>query len=339
MRSKITLKELAKLLNVSVSTVSKSLNDSSEISPKTIKRVKELAKFHNYRPNPTAVNLKRNRTGNIAVIVPHISHSFFSKVLSGVETEARKLGFQVITYISNESLHLEQQITELISDGLVDGLLISVSEETQKMHDYDHLRKLLEYEMPVVLFDRILQDLEMDMVGVNDKGSIYEAVKFLYSQNIRKIAVVSGLGEIALGKQRIEGYKEACLECGIEINKSYLLTSKDISSVRQKLKKLLTRDKIEAIIGLDYISTLLSSRVVQENNLKIPEQVKIIGYVNEEFAPYLWPSLSYVDQHPAKMGEIAASLLVERINGNLVKKPAHTILKTELKHLDSTGVS
>ncbi len=338
MRSKITLKELAKLLNVSVSTVSKSLNDSSEISLKTIKRVKELAKFHNYRPNPTAVNLKRNRTGNIAVIVPNISHSFFSKVLSGVETEARKLGFQVITYISNESLNLEQQITELISDGLVDGLLISVSEETQKMQDYEHLFKLLEYEMPVVLFDRIIDNVKMDMVGVNDKGSIYEAVKFLFSRNIKKIAVVSGLGEIGLGKRRIEGYKEACRECGIKINKNYLLTSKDIPAVRERLNKLLIKDKIEAIIGLDYISTLLCSRVVQENELKIPEQVKIIGYVNEDFAPYLWPSISYVDQHPAEMGEVATSLLVNRINGNKVKIPAHTILKTELKHLDSTGV-
>jgi len=153
MRSKITLKELARILNVSVSTVSKSLNDSSEISPKTIQRVKELAQLHNYRPNPTAVNLKSNRSGNIAVIVPNISNTFFAKVLGGVETAARKKGFQVITYISNESLKLEQQIVELISNGIVDGLLISVSEETQHQQDYDHLHRLLEYEIPVVLFD------------------------------------------------------------------------------------------------------------------------------------------------------------------------------------------
>ena len=121
MRSKITLKELAKILQVSVSTVSKSLNDSPEISPKTIKRVKELAELHNYRPNPTAVNLKRKRTGNIAVIVPNISNTFFAQVMEGIETEARELGFQVITYISNESLNLEQQITELLSNGIVDG--------------------------------------------------------------------------------------------------------------------------------------------------------------------------------------------------------------------------
>ena len=336
MRSKITLKELAKILNVSVSTVSKSLNDSPEISPQTVKRVKEVAQLHNYRPNPIAVNLKRSRTGNIAVIVPNISNTFFAKVLGGVENEARKLGFQVITYISNESLHLEQQITELISAGIVDGLLISVSEETQKLQNYDHLYKLVEYEIPVVLFDRINVDIGMDAVGVNDRGSIYEAVTFLHSKNLSKIALVCGLGEIGLGKQRIEGFKEACKDLGLPTDKKYILASKDIPVVKQKLKKLLLEDKVEAIIGLDYLSTLLASRVVHENNLKIPEQVKIIGYVNEDFASYLWPSISYVDQHPLEMGELATAMLVKKIQSPSDKTPARTILNTEIKHLDST---
>lgn len=337
MRTKITLKELAKLLNVSVSTVSKSLNDSPEISPKTVQRVKELAQLHNYRPNPTAVNLKRNRTGNIAVIVPNISNTFFAKVLGGVETEARKQGFQVITYISNESLHLEQQITELISNGIVDGLLISVSEETQKQKDYEHLHQLLEYEIPVVLFDRINVDIELDLVGVNDKGSIYDAVKFLHSKNLKKIALVCGLGEIGLGKQRIDGYKSACRDLGLPLDEKFMVVSKDVPAVKKQLKQLLLEDKVDALIGLDYLSTLLSSRVAQENNLLIPEQVKIIGYVNEDFAPFLWPSISYVDQHPVLMGETAAALLVKRIKEPAVKEPVKTIINTELKHLDSTG--
>lgn len=336
MRSKITLKELAKILNVSVSTVSKSLNDSAEISSQTVKRVKEVAQLHNYRPNPIAVNLKRSRTGNIAVIVPNISNTFFAKVLGGVENEARKLGFQVITYISNESLHLEQQITELISAGIVDGLLISVSEETQKLQNYDHLYKLVEYEIPVVLFDRINVDIGIDAVGVNDRGSIYEAVTFLHSQNLSKIALVCGLGEIGLGKQRIDGFKEACNDLGLATDKKYILASRDIPVVKQKLKKLLLEDKVEAIIGLDYLSTLLASRVVQENNLKIPEDVKIIGYVNEDFASYLWPSISYVDQHPLEIGELATTMLVKKIKGPSEKTPARTILNTEIKHLDST---
>ena len=336
MRSKITLKELAQILNVSVSTVSKSLNDSSEISPKTIQRVKELAQLHNYRPNPTAVNLKSNRSGNIAVIVPNISNTFFAKVLGGVETTARKQGFQVITYISNESLKLEQQIVELISNGIVDGLLISVSEETQQQQDYDHLHRLLEYEIPVVLYDRVVEGLEMDMVGVNDKSSIYEAVKFLHANNSKKVAVVSGLEEIGLGKNRIDGYVEACTDFCLPVEKKFIINSKDPSLIKTKLKKIILEDRVDALIGFDYLSTLLCSRVAQENKLDIPGDVKIIGYANEDFAPYLWPSLSYVDQHPAELGETAANMLVQRIKEPSVKKSVRTILKTELRHLDST---
>lgn len=336
MKSKITLKELAKLLNVSVSTVSKSLNDSPEISQKTVERVKELAQLHNYRPNPTAVNLKRNRTGNIAVIVPNISNTFFAKVLGGVETEARKQGFQVITYISNESLNLEQQITELISNGLVDGLLISVSEETQQMKDYEHLKQLLEYEIPVVLFDRIGIEIEMDRVGVNDKGSIYDAVQYLYSKNLKKIGLVCALGDIGLGEERIEGYNRACNELRLPIDEDYIVVSKDIDAVKDGLSHLLKNKKVEALIGLDFVSTLVASRTIQQHNLTIPGDIKMIGYVNEDFASFLYPSISYVDQHPVKMGETAATMLIDRINNKAQKSPAKTIIKTELKHLDST---
>lgn len=336
MRSKITLKELAKLLNVSVSTVSKSLNGSPEISPKTVKRVKELADLHNYRPNPTAVNLKRNRTQNIAVIVPNISNTFFAKVLGGVENEARKQGFQVITYISNESFSLEQQIIELISNGIVDGLLISVSEETQQMRNYDHLQQLLDYEIPVVLFDRIGVEMEIDRVGVNDKGSIYDAVKYLYSRNIKKIGLVCALGDIGLGQERIEGYTRACNELGLPVDDDYLVISKDIEFVKTKLSHLLDNKEVEALIGLDFVSTLLTSRTIQQHNLNIPADVKMIGYVNEDFASFLYPSISYVDQHPVKMGETAATMIIDRIKNPSEKPPATTIIKTELKHLDST---
>jgi len=336
MRSKITLKELSKLLSVSISTVSKALNDSSEISPKTIKRVKELAKLHNYRPNPTAVNLKRNRTGNIAVIVPNISNIFFAKVMGGIEIEARKLGFQVITYITNESLKLEQQISELISDGIVDGLLISVSEETQKLNNFDHLYQLLEYEVPLVLFDRINVEMEVDKVGVNDRGSIYDAVQYLYSKNLRKIGLVCAIGKMGLGKQRVEGFKAACKDFNLPVNKNFLICSQDTDTLKKNLKKLLVEEKVEALIGLDYLGTLLCSRVAQENNFRIPEDIKIIGYVNEDFAPFLWPALSYIDQHPISIGKNAVALLSERIKKQSTNSPIKKIIETEFVHLDST---
>ncbi len=338
MRSKITLKELAKLLNVSVSTVSKSLNGSPEISENTVKRVKELAELHNYSPNLTAINLKRQSTGNIAVIVPNISNTFFAKVLGGIETEARKLGYQLITYISNESLTVEKQIMELISNGLADGVLVSVSAETQTTKNYDHIYKFTEYEIPVVLFDRINVELSLDKVGVDDMQSIFNAVQYLKSKGLRKIGLVCSIGDLGLAQARINGYKAAMSDQENGLNEDFLIVSNDSDVLKNKLDLLLDNHKIEAFVTLDYLSTLLTSRLIQEKNLNIPKDIKIIGYVNEDFAPFLWPSISYIDQHPLKIGEMATQLLIERIKKPQPKLPEEKVLKTEIIHLDSTSL-
>jgi len=336
MRSKITLKDLAKLLNVSVSTVSKSLNGSPEISENTVKRVKELAELHNYSPNLTAVNLKRKSTGNIAVIVPNISNTFFAKVLGGIENEARKNGYQLITYITNESLKVEKQIMELISNGLADGVLMSVSEETQKTKNYEHIYRFTEYEIPVVLFDRINIDISLDKVGVDDMQSIYNAVQYLKSKGLSKIGLVCSIGDLGLAQARIDGYKAAMSEPNIAFQKEFLIVSNDPDKLKKQLSLVLENNVMEAFVTLDYLSTLLTSRIIQEKQLNIPNDIKIIGYVNEDFAPFLWPSISYIDQHPLNIGETATQLLVRRIKEPQPKEVEDKVLKTEIIHLDST---
>lgn len=332
MKSKITLKELSKLLNVSVSTVSKALNNSPEISEKTIKRVKELAAFHNYRPNPTAVNLKSSKSGTIAVIVPNVSNAFFAKVLSGIEEEAQKKGLQVITYISNESYEREKQITEMISYGFVDGVLIAASEESQKLEKFDHFSDLLEYDLPIVLYDRINISIPVDKIGVDDRGSIYEAAKLFMDQGLKKIGFVSAIHHLDVGINRIEGFKDAV---GKETTEN-LVTSEDTEDLRKKIISLM-ENGIEGVICSDFMSTLLTSRAAYELNMKIPDELKIIGYVNEELAPFLSPSLSYIDQHPRKIGEKAVQTLFYRINNKNSGKPIEKeILKTSLVHLESS---
>jgi LacI family transcriptional regulator len=135
---------------------------------------------------------------------------------------------------------------------------------------------------------------------------------------------------------RIQGYLDACNDLNLPFTTQYTIASTDITTVKQKLKKLLLEDKVEAIITLDYLSTLLSSRIIQENGLKIPEDVKMIGYVTDDFAPLLWPSISYVDQHPREIGEKAATLLIDRVNKIQNKTPEKAIINTEFVHLDST---
>lgn len=333
MKSKITLKELARLLNVSVSTVSKALNDSPEISEKTIKRVKELALLHNYRPNPTAVNLKSSKSGTIAVIVPNISNAFFAKVMSGIEEEAQRRGIQIITYISNESYEREKQIVEMVSHGFVDGLLVAPSEETQKLKKFDHFSELLEYEIPIVLYDRINLPIPVDKIGVDDEESMYEASTFFLKKGLEKIALVSAIPSLDVGIDRITGFKKGISEMNVQ---EIILISEDIQELQRKIVKIL-RSGIEGIICSDFVSTLLTSRMAYEQKIKVPDELKLIGYVNEDQARFLSPSLSYIDQFPKKIGEMAVESLLLRIGEKTEKRPIQRqILKTGFVHLESS---
>ncbi|MCP9199875.1 LacI family transcriptional regulator [Gramella sp. GC03-9] len=333
MKSKITLKELAKLLNVSVSTVSKALHDSPEISPKTAERVKELAKLHNYRPNPVAVNLKRSKTGTIGVVIPNISNSFFARVLSGIEAQAQEKNQQVITYISNESIERERQICDMLTSGLVDGVLIAVSEETQKKQEYDHLFSLVDYDIPLVLYDRINIDIPADKVGVDDEKSFFDATNYFISRGVKNIGLASAIHHVGIGKLRIKGYEKALAG----ENEQHLACSTVPEELRKKIKSLLTKDKVQALLCTDFESTILATRIAYEENIQVPSQLKLIGYIGREVAEFLTPSLSYIEQHPVEVGSKAMEILNNRLEGNY--KPGQfkeSIIATSLVHLEST---
>ena len=333
MKSRITLKELARLLNVSVSTVSKALNDSSEISPKTIERVKELAALHNYRPNPTAVNLKSSKSGTVGVIIPNISNSFFANVLSGIEAEAQKQGLQLITYISNESLDRERQISELLTSGYVDGVLIAIAEETQRKKEFDHILNIINYDIPVVLYDRIDFDMPVDKVGIDDKKIFFEATKYLQSQGINRIGIATSIHHMGVGRERIAGYKEALLS----EEDFFLANSAKKESLTEKTQKLLVEEKVEGVLCSDFDSTMIAFRLAYENSLMIPEDLKIIGFINGDLAEYLTPSLSYVDQFPEEIGKTAMEILVSRINQKEESPKITRLVETKLVHLESTA--
>lgn len=334
MKNKITLKELAKLLNVSVSTVSKALHDSAEISPKTIERVKELAKLHNYRPNPVAVNLKSSKSGTIGVIIPNISNSFFAKVLSGIEAEAQKLGLQVITYISNESWEREKQITEMLISGYVDGVLIAISEETQRKKEYDHLFNLVDYGIPLVLYDRTNLDIQGDKIGVDDEKTFEEAVNYFVSKGLKKIGIATSIHHMGVGKARIASYKNALPDK----DEYYIANSARPEVLREKIEEMLIKDKVEAVLCTDFESSMLVYRIAYENNISIPKDLKVAGFINKDVARFLAPSISYIEQYPDKIGRGAMELLYQRLE-NLPgdKNPKEKLLHTKLVHLESTA--
>lgn len=320
------------MLNVSVSTVSKALNDSPEISPKTIERVKELAALHKYRPNPTAVNLKSSKSGTIGVLIPNIANSFFAKVLSGMEARAQREGLQVITYISNESHEREKQISEMLTAGFVDGVLIAIAEETQRKKDFEHIRSIIQYDIPVVLYDRIDFDMPVDKVGIDDRKVFYDATRDLQNKGLKRIGIATSIHHMGVGKARIEGYKEALRED----DTFYLANSAKLESLREKTLKMLLEDKVEAVLCSDFDSTMLTYRLAYENGLRIPEDVKIIGFIRGGLAKYLTPSVSFVDQSPDKIGEKAMDVLISRINRKNTGPKEKIIIDTEVVHYEST---
>ena len=333
MKNKITLKELAKLLNVSVSTVSKALNDSPEISAKTVERVKELAKLHNYRPNPVAVNLKSSKSSTIGVIIPNISNSFFAKVLSGIEAEAQQAGLQVITYISNEKLDREKQICDMLTTGYVDGVLIAVAEETQRKQEFDHLYNLVDYGIPIVLYDRINFDIPADRIGIDDVGTFTDVTKRLLAKGIKKVGIATSIHHMGVGKLRIDGYKAALPEN----TTFYIANSARPEVLKEKTEVMLVDDKVEAVICTDYESTMQVYRTAFEHKINIPKDLKVIGFIGKELAQFLAPSISYIDQFPEEMGKGAMQLLEARLNNyNKDKAGSERILKTNLVDLEST---
>ena len=177
MKIRATLKQIAKELDVSVSTVSKALNDSPEISEKTKTRIKEYAKLKNYKPNVIGLNLKNRKTKTIGVIIPNILNSFFAKVFSGIEKVADEKGYNVITCISNESLEKEINTLEMLSNGTIDGFILSVSEEAQKLQEYNHFKEIISEGTPIVMFDRIADEVECDKVVVDDFDSALNATQ------------------------------------------------------------------------------------------------------------------------------------------------------------------
>ena len=191
MRRKITLKQMARELGVSISTVSKALKNSQEISTDTKQKIQAFAKLYNYKPNSVALSLKNKRTKNIGVIIPDIVHHFFTTVFRGIEHYANNHGYNVITCVSDESFEKEVINMELLANGSVDGFILALSAETQKKKDFSHLKEIMNQGIPLVLFDRVTNEIECDKVVINDKEAAFLAVNKFISNGRKKIALIT----------------------------------------------------------------------------------------------------------------------------------------------------
>jgi LacI family transcriptional regulator len=335
--SHITLKQLAAELNLSISTVSKALKDSYEINEKTIQRVKKLAKKYHYRPNKTALNLKNRQTKTIGVIIPNILNYFFAKVLLGIEQEANEKGYQIIICLSNNKYSKEAESLLLLSDGSVDGFILSIAKETQIQHRYNHFEDIIGQDYPMVMFDRVSDKINCDKVIINDYDAAYEATDFLLQHQRKKIALISTINDLNIGKSRIKGYMAA-----LDNNKNYK-NEPLIVEIHQKteytavVNALFKEHKdIDGIFATDNVSAITAMKIAKSNGYQIPKDISVIGFSNNKISRLSCPPLTVISQNALEMGKKAASLLIDRIATNSTPYFTTATIDAELIVREST---
>ena len=308
MKKNITIKELSKILEVSISTVSKALNDSYEISDSTKERIKSAAKTYNYKPNKLAVNLKSGKTNTIGVVLPSIKNFFMSRVLRGIDSVIAKSNYNIIISITNESFDKEVQSVQTLSNGLVDAIIIAVSEETQIKKDFSHLSNLVG-DIPLLMVDRIVNSINCDKVLVDDYNAIFNAVNELIFEGKKSIALVSSINNLNVGKLRTKGYLAA-----IENKQEPIVIEGHEGYIESELSKLIESKKIDAIMALDQESSLAAFRIGKVKKVLNNKEVSIIGYASRVISEHLTPKLTTIDQHGKKVGITSAKLLLKRLD-------------------------
>jgi LacI family transcriptional regulator len=337
----VTIRDIAKELNLSVSTVSKALRDSYEISDKTKKIVINCAQKHNYRPNTIAQSLKQGISKSIGIVVSAIDNQFFSQVISGIESVAYDAGFNVIITQTHESFDLEVKNVGHLTHRSIDGLLISLSTETK---DIEYLKKLHKQGLPIVFFDRVTDEIETHKVIADNFKGGFDATKHLLDAGYRKIAHITSPPNISITKERLAGYNRALDEAGIDLPGSYIKHcphgGRDISEIENVLNELLSLDeKPDAIFTTSDRITTTTLYLLHKLKIKVPDEIALIGFTNTTLADVLNPPLSTVYQPGFEIGQKATEMLLELI---LSKRPVTefktVVLPTKLFMRESSAV-
>ncbi|PXY45279.1 LacI family DNA-binding transcriptional regulator [Flavobacterium hydrophilum] len=313
MKRKVTLKQIAKELDVSISTVSKSLRNSSEIGEETRLKVQAFAKFYNYKPNNIALSLKNRKTKSIGIIIPEIVHYFFSTVIDGIEQVANENGYSVVICLSDDSFDKEVLNMEMLANGSIDGFIMSLSKETQFKGDFHHITEVINQGMPVVMFDRVTNDILCDKVIIDDKAAAYEAVQSLIDKGRKKIALVTTVDYVSVGKLRTDGYEKALLDNGLPFNEDLIIKIEDVDTCEITISQLLHDRAFDAVFAVNELFAVTIIKTANKMGLKVPEDLAVIAFTDGIISKYSTPSITTVSQSGKKMGNKAAKMLIERL--------------------------
>ncbi|MFM1878583.1 MAG: hypothetical protein RLZZ241_1449 [Bacteroidota bacterium] len=342
MKKKITLKHIARELDVSISTVSKALKNSHEISRDTREKIQAFARLYNFKPNNIAVSLKNKRTKNIGVIIPDIVHHFFTTVFRGIEHYANDKGYNVIVCVSDESFDKEVINMELLANGSIDGFIMALSAETQERNDFNHLKEVTGQGIPLVLFDRITDDIECDKVIIDDHAAAKMAVDSLIKSGKKRIALITTESYLNVSAKRERGYVDALEQAGLPVLEEHILRLPYQYENESLSKAFFKKCNVDAVLCVNEIFAVRGMRIAQELGKKIPEEISFIGFTDGLLSRYANPTLTTVDQNGEQMGEMAARMLIEKVEREYDEEdPSNfrtAIIPVSLKLRNSTAV-
>lgn len=322
---KTTISEIASRLNITASTVSRALNNNPRISEETIKKVKKMAKKLDYEPNNLASALRSGKSKIIGIVVPTLNRNFFSSVVRGIEEVANSYGYKVIISQSYDEQTKEEETIDTLLSARVDGIILSVAKKTTS---HIHLKKVIDRNIPLVLFDRETPKLNASQVVIDDYYAAHTITQHLVDQGCKKIAHFAGNLKMTIYKERLRGYKDALLENNIKINEDYIIESnlQLEDGIDSAIKLLNLKNMPDAIFSASDFGIVGAMQVLKGQNIKIPEQIALAGFSNEPFTLFTDPPLTSVDQMSIEMGSKSAELLFGMLNNDEKKSSPQKIV-------------
>lgn len=308
----IRIVDIAKLLGLSKSTVSRALKDHPDISRATKDSVKKVAEGLHYKPNMVASSLRHKKSKIIGLIVPQISYFFFPSVINGIEEIVHSKGYNLLILQSNESYEREVENLDILIANNVEGILVSVSQKTK---NFDHFEKIIQMDLPVVFFDRVVKDMDADIVLVDDITASYNAVNHLLETGRKRIAICIGNLNLLICTNRLQGYKMALQEKGLPINEELIISCETPEEAEQETLRLLEmKNPPDSIFAISDLTMTGVMRGIHRKNMQVPKEISIIGFCEKPFRDMYNPPLSAIEPMGFEIGRKSAEILFEHIN-------------------------